>query len=332
LLRALTQNKMQQLLTCTALFETALSNFIKANTLQPNELKEAVNYILSLGGKRIRPTALLLSTALFKGRSETAMPLALATEVFHNFTLVHDDIMDNAPLRRGKTTLHEKWNNNTAILAGDVMMIMANRLLQSYTGENKEKIIALFNDTAIAVCEGQQADMNFETAAAVSISEYIQMIEQKTAVLLAASFQMGAWAAGCSANDANAMYAFGKNLGIAFQLTDDLLDVYGGEQFGKKTGGDIVSNKKTFLFLKAHELANPYEKEALLNWTQSKNETKKIAAVTAIYDQLEIKLHTSKKIETFYRLCTHAIDDLSLSDDDKLVLKELAQTIMSRNS
>src|SRR3569833_2778488 len=237
----------------------------------PAQLYEPITYILSMGGKRMRPALLLMACDLFGGDVEKALPPALAIEVFHNFTLMHDDIMDNAPLRRGKTTVHERWNQNAAILSGDVMLIEGYKLMMQVDNHILRDVLNIFNETAVGVCEGQQLDMEFETREVVGIDEYIEMIRLKTAVVLGGALKIGALIGGASADDAALLSAFGVQLGVAFQLQDDILDVYGNpEKFGKQVGGDIISNKKTYLLIKAKELANSQQKEELNNWLDLK--------------------------------------------------------------
>jgi geranylgeranyl diphosphate synthase, type II len=234
---------------------------------QPAELYEPVKYILSLGGKRIRPALVLMSCDLFAGAVESALMPAMAIELFHNFTLLHDDIMDRSELRRGKPTVHMKYNGNIAILSGDVMSILASRLMNQAPGAILYTVHDIFTQTAMQVCEGQQVDMNFEQKLVVSEQEYLHMIELKTAVLIAASLKIGATLGGSSQKDADDLYEFGRSLGIAFQLQDDLLDTYGDPDIvGKKLGTDIVDNKKTFLMMKALENASSEQKKELIGW------------------------------------------------------------------
>src|SRR5476651_2411466 len=233
----------------------------------PAELYEPISYILDLGGKRLRPSLLLMACDLFGGDVNKAIEPALAIEVFHNFTLMHDDIMDKAPLRRGKKTVHEKWNANVAILSGDAMMVEANKLMMKVDDPILRRVMDVFNETATGVCEGQQIDMSFEQRNNVLIDEYLNMIRLKTAVLLGGTLKIGAIIGGASLNDAQLLYSFGVNLGIAFQLQDDILDVYGDpEKFGKQVGGDILSNKKTYLLIKALELAKDDHLQQLNHW------------------------------------------------------------------
>ncbi len=293
---------LHQLIT-TAIAETTYP-------ASPKELYEPIRYLMSLGGKRMRPLLALMGYQLFKEDVEKAIPVALAVETFHNFTLMHDDIMDNAPLRRGNATVHEKWNTNIAILSGDVMLVEAYKWLMQLDKAVLAEVLHVFNDTAVKVCEGQQWDMNFETQPAVTIAEYTTMIEEKTAVLLAASLKMGAMAAGATAADAQHLYEFGRNMGIAFQLQDDLLDVYGDpEKFGKQVGGDIIANKKTYLLIKAIEIADGKTAETLNYWLAAKqfDATEKVAAVTAIYTQIGIDKLVKQVMDTYCQTALAAL-------------------------
>ncbi len=258
---------------------------------RPNGLYAPVRYILELGGKRLRPSICMLSAQLFSEEDTDIMAAATAIEVFHNFTLIHDDIMDNADVRRGKTTVHKKWNNNTAILSGDAAMIIAYDQLNYIPERYRIPAFKIFNQTAIEVCEGQQFDMDFEETDDVSLEEYMEMIRLKTAVLLAASMQLGALLSGASEADQQAIYEVGENLGLAFQLQDDYLDVFSNtEKFGKATGGDILNNKKTYLLIKALNGDDPSLVAELKNWLSKTdyNPDEKIAAVKEIYDKLGV--------------------------------------------
>ena len=236
-------------------------------TEQPAELYEPISYLMQLGGKRMRPVLVLIATEMFDGNVLKALDAAIGIELFHNFTLMHDDIMDKAPLRRGKPTVHAKWNESAAILSGDVMFVEAYKLMIKVEDSILREVLAIFSDTASGVCQGQQADMNFEKRDEVSLAEYLEMIRQKTAVLLAGSMQIGALIGGAVPDQANLLYEFGENLGLAFQLQDDILDVYGNpEKFGKQVGGDILSNKKTFMLIKAKELATGNTKSEIEPW------------------------------------------------------------------
>jgi geranylgeranyl diphosphate synthase, type II len=270
---------------------------------QPKSLYEPIRYLMSLGGKRLRPLLAMLSYSLYKNDTEKIAPYAAAVEAFHNFTLMHDDIMDKAPLRRGKATVHEKWNVNTAILSGDVMLVKVYDLFLSLEGDKLKDVLKIFNQCAAEVCEGQQWDMEFETKAKVTEAQYIEMIRLKTAVLLGFSLELGALLADASQDDRNALREFGINIGIGFQLKDDLLDVYADKKkFGKQVGGDIIANKKTFLLIKALEKAKGNDKAELKKWMGVKkfNATKKVKAVTAIYDKIGIPLLVEKKIEEYF--------------------------------
>jgi geranylgeranyl diphosphate synthase type II len=317
------------------LIEAALKD--KSYGASPKELYEPIDYIMSLGGKRMRPLFVLMGCDLMGGNVSKALHTALAVEIFHNFTLMHDDIMDKAPLRRGKSTVHEKWNDNIAILSGDAMMVKAYQELCKSDATLLPTLLSVFSDTAIKVCEGQQLDMNYERLSKVSISQYIKMIELKTAVLVAASFKMGALIAGANETDAHKLYEFGKHIGIAFQLQDDILDVYADtEKFGKQKGGDIVSNKKTFLLLKAIEMAdsNRHLKEELHQWIHAPSfEIKdKVQAVTAIYDFLNIKELAKKEMKKQYDAAFNSLNEIALDSSKKQTLTDIANSLMGRES
>jgi geranylgeranyl diphosphate synthase, type II len=269
----------------------------------PRELYEPITYIMSLGGKRIRPLLSLLAYGLYGKNPEEILSQAAAVEVFHNFTLMHDDIMDQAPLRRGKATVHEKWNANIAILSGDVMLVRAYDLLLGTDPKLLPEVIRLFNKTAAEVCEGQQFDMNFEAYDTVHEDEYLNMIRLKTAVLLGFALQLGAILAGAGKGDSDKLYEFGVDIGVGFQLKDDLLDVFADQaKFGKQVGGDIISNKKTFLLIKALELAKGKDAEELNHWLSLKEFDKgeKVAAVRALYEKLGIKSLTEAKMNSYF--------------------------------
>jgi geranylgeranyl diphosphate synthase type II len=300
---------------------------------QPAELYEPVTYTLSLGGKRMRPVLALLGYSLYKTDYEKALDAAVALEVFHNFTLLHDDIMDNAPLRRGKPTVWQKWGSSTAILSGDAMFIKSYELLSAYEGVLLKKLLPVFNKTALEICEGQQLDMNFETTENVSIADYLHMIELKTAVLLGAALQMGALVSGATDEDAENLYEFGKNTGIAFQLQDDILDVFGEtEKVGKQTGGDIISNKKTFLLLKAFELADKTTTGKLNDLVNEKNEQKKVEEVKEIYHLLEVKKLAEAEMQKFYNKGLSALKKVNAPAEKKKVLTDFTEQLMQRQS
>ena len=299
----------------------------------PNELYEPIEYTMELGGKRIRPTLCLLGTQLFGGEIQDAMNLAMGVEVFHNFTLVHDDIMDEAPLRRGKPTVHDKWNRDVAILSGDVMMVKAYELLCQTNSKQLHELLQLFNQTAIEVCEGQQLDMNFEERSVVSSTDYIEMIRLKTAVLLACSLKMGAINAGASPEEADLLYEFGEKIGIAFQIQDDFLDAYGDpDVFGKRVGGDIISNKKTFLLLTAIEKANEQQKENLNNLLNNEqSDTKKVEAVLNVFNELNISDFTKASMQIYFDQGMEALSKINASKEAKQPLIDLAEQLMHRS-
>jgi len=301
----------------------------------PAELYEPIRYILSLGGKRMRPALLLMACDLFGGDVQKAVSPALAIEVFHNFTLMHDDIMDNAPLRRGKTTVHERWNKNVGILSGDVMLIEGYKLMMQVEDRLLRPILDIFNETAVGVCEGQQLDMEFETRDNVTIDEYITMIRLKTAVVLGGALKIGSIIGGASPEDASLIHTFGEQLGIAFQLQDDILDVYGNpEKFGKQVGGDIMSNKKTFLLIKAFELADDQQSGKLKKWLTKaqSDQQEKVNSVTAIYDQLQVRVHAENAMHAYADKAFRALDAINLPDDHKQYLRNFADGLMVREN
>ncbi|MBL7882496.1 MAG: polyprenyl synthetase family protein [Bacteroidia bacterium] len=290
---------------------------------------------MSLGGKRMRPVLVLMACDFFDGDVAKAIHPALAIEIFHNFTLVHDDIMDNAPLRRNQPTVHEKWNSNIAILSGDAMMVKAYQEICKVEQQLLPEVLSVFNDTALKVCEGQQMDMNFETLSKVSIPTYLKMIELKTAVLLGGALKIGALVGGARTEDAEQLYVFGKHIGIAFQLQDDILDVYADtEKFGKQKGGDIIANKKTYLMLKAMEMAesNRYMKEELQQWIAAPqfNPAEKVDAVTNIYNFLNVKELARNEMKKQYDIAIKALKTIPVSDDKKNMLTSFADSLMVR--
>lgn len=300
---------------------------------KPENLYKPIAYILQLGGKRLRPILTLMAADIFGVDYKKALDAAMTVEVFHNFSLVHDDIMDDAPLRRGKQTVHEKWDVNTGILSGDAMLIEAYRWLESYEDKEFKKLVKLFSETALQVCEGQQYDVDFETRDDVSIAEYLIMIEYKTAVLVAAAMKMGAIIAETTDENQNLIYDFGRNLGIAFQLQDDYLDAFGDPKtFGKQVGGDIIENKKTFLFLKAYELANKEEKDSLeqLFSIQPNNTKDKIASVKGIYQDTKADVLTKEAIEEYTNRAFKILDTLSIPTNKKEQLQQFGIGLMNR--
>ncbi|MGO4875677.1 polyprenyl synthetase family protein [Pedobacter psychrotolerans] len=319
-----TTEQLQQIL------DTAIQNLRFPD--QPRQLYDPITYIINLGGKRIRPLLVLMATELFGKDAHDAIHAAMAIEVFHNFTLVHDDIMDNAPLRRGKATVHEKWSTNTAILSGDVMMVEANKNLAKVNPIFLKDVLDTFNATAQGVCEGQQLDMEFENRDDVSIEDYINMIRLKTAVLLGGALKLGAIIAGASEKDADLIYQFGENIGIAFQLQDDILDVYADpEKFGKQVGGDIIANKKTFLLLKALSKTDSF---VLQNWINRKDfeSQEKIQAVTEIYNELGIPDEAEKEMKKYAAIAFENLNEISASPIYKQDLHQLAEQILKRNN
>lgn len=299
---------------------------------KPADLYAPIDYILSLGGKRMRPILLLLSYQLYKKDIKLALKPAIAIEVFHNFTLLHDDIMDKAPVRRGQSTVHTKWNENVAILSGDAMLIQAYQYLSELPKDSLMACLPVFNTMALKVCEGQQFDMDFEIQAEVDLESYLKMIEYKTAVLLGASLKMGAIIGGGDAKDAENLYEFGRKIGIAFQLKDDLLDVFGDtDAFGKQLGGDIIANKKTCLYLKALSLSEGDEKMKLVNLysSHSINQTEKVQKVKQLYTSLEIEVHINDLISEYY---DDAMKSLNAIDKETLELEKFAALLKNRES
>lgn len=302
---------------------------------KPYGLYEPIEYILSLGGKRLRPAITLMACNLYSDDVMQAVNPALGLEIFHNFTLLHDDIMDHAPIRRGKPTVHVKWDENTAILSGDVMQIEAYKWVAETPEKHLKKTLDLFSKTAAEICEGQQYDMEFEDKLSVEIDDYIEMIRLKTAVLIAAGCQIGGWIGGATDEDAQNLYDFGLNIGLAFQLKDDLLDVYGNEEtFGKKIGGDILCNKKTYLLIHALKLAkgkNAADLNFWLNNYDSNEEKTKILAVTEIYNQLNLKQICEERMDFYYEHALSKLKQVSIEENKKTELIKLAEVLMSRN-
>jgi geranylgeranyl diphosphate synthase type II len=299
----------------------------------PAELYDPIKYMMSLGGKRFRPLLTLISASIYTNEWETAIKPAMAVEVFHNFTLMHDDIMDRAPLRRGELTVHEKWNANTAILSGDVMLIRAYDLLLDIPKDRLRLVLQRFNQTAGEVCEGQQLDMNFETRWNVSEEEYLEMIRLKTSVLLGFALELGGIIGGADEKSIKLLYSAGENIGIGFQLKDDLLDVYGDpSKFGKQVGGDIISNKKTFLLIEALSRASGDTLAELQKWiameTFEKND--KVNAVRNIYETLDIRSFTEQKIKAYFTRGIDSLKQLDIDNDRKIFLLEFVQQLVER--
>jgi geranylgeranyl diphosphate synthase, type II len=301
---------------------------------EPRELYEPITYILSLGGKRIRPVMLLMTVDMYDGDLEMAMPAALGVEIFHNFSLVHDDIMDRAPLRRGKSTVHEKWNANSAILSGDTMLVKAYEQFFRLPVPLIKPALEIFSQTATGVCEGQQMDMNFEEKPDVSIREYIEMIRLKTAVLIGAALKLGSLVAAAPAEDQDLLFDFGIHTGLLFQLRDDLLDTYGNaEVFGKKQYGDILTNKKTFLYLKALEFSSGKDRIRLadLYANPSIDPDVKVKKVLKYFEAANVKNQTEDKINEHYALAQKAFNALKVPEEKKVPLKNYTEQLMGRN-
>ena len=302
---------------------------------QPTELYEPIRYIMALEGKRLRPTLALLAYQLFRDDSTSPSVLqpVLAVEVFHNFSLMHDDIMDQAPLRRGRPTVHEQWNSNVAILSGDVMLVKAYELLLHAAPEKLPKVLTAFNRCATEVCEGQQWDMNFETTSEVSEADYLRMIRQKTAVLLGFSLQLGGLLADADEPTTQALYELGVNIGIGFQLEDDLLDVYADQtKFGKQPGGDIIANKKTFLLIKALEKANDGQHVKLVDWLSrpSFDKEEKVREVTLLYDQLNIRTLTETAMNEYFWQGLAQLAQIKVEDARKQPLRTFIEHLIHR--
>ena len=298
----------------------------------PRSLFDPITYTLSLGGKRIRPALALMACDLFGGKNEDVLQPALGLEVFHNFTLLHDDLMDEADRRRDKPTVHKLWNPNVAILSGDAMLICAYQLVAK---ANDKAILELFSRTALEICAGQQYDMEFESRSDVTEEEYLEMIRLKTAVLLACALKVGAMIGGASAADADALYDYGIHIGLAFQLQDDLLDVYGDPKtFGKNIGGDILCNKKTFLLINALSAASEEQRQVMEDWMARKtyDAQEKIAAFANLYNELSIRDLTERRIEDYYRMANEDLARLSIAPETLSVLKGTCDRLMKRKS
>lgn len=300
---------------------------------KPESLYEPIKYVLSMGGKRIRPTLMLLAYNLYKENPEDILMNACALETYHNYTLLHDDLMDNADMRRGHLTVHKKWNDNTAILSGDSMLVLAfQRMMQCDTKHLKD-ILALFTVTALEIGEGQQYDMEFETRNDVKEEEYIEMIRLKTSVLLACALKIGAILADASAEDADNLYKFGEQIGLAFQLQDDYLDVYGDSKvFGKEIGGDITSNKKTYMLINAFNKANDAQREELTRWVSARDfdRNEKVDAVTRLYNEIGIDQLAQDKIAYYFAQSKKFLDAVNVPEEKKEELRKYAQKMMKR--
>ena len=303
---------------------------IQYNT-EPHNLYDPIRYILSIGGKRIRPALMLMGYNLYREDIDTIINNALALETYHNFTLLHDDLMDKSDLRRGNPTVHKKWNDNTAILSGDTMLILAYSLFNQ--GAKNEQALSAFIDATLGVCEGQQHDIDFETRSDVTEEEYMEMIRQKTSLLLGYALKIGAIFGGADEEDAENLYTFGEKMGLAFQLQDDLLDVYGDpKEFKKKLGGDIVDNKKTFMLINAMQLANEEQKNELKRWISEKdcNADEKITAVTHIYNIIGIKELALQKIKELFAIALQSLEKVKVADEKKVELRNFANKLLGR--
>ena len=300
---------------------------------KPNGLYEPIKYVLSMGGKRIRPTLMLLAYNLYKDNPENILMPACALETYHNYTLLHDDLMDNADVRRGKTTVHRKWNANTAILSGDSMLVLAYERMSKCGDKYLKDVLGVFTETALEIGEGQQYDMDFETRNDVTEDEYIEMIRLKTSVLLACAIKIGAILADAPAEDQKNLYKFGELIGLAFQLQDDYLDVYGDTKvFGKKIGGDITSNKKTYMLIKAFNMANTEQRKELEKWIGAEefDRDEKVAAVTRLYNEIGIDKLALKKIEYYFEQSRKYLDAVNVDSSRKAELALYAQKMMKR--
>jgi geranylgeranyl diphosphate synthase type II len=316
------------------LFAAHLNSYSSAlQNREPAELYEPEAYILTLGGKRVRPLLALVGCDLFGRDAALALNSALAVELFHNFSLIHDDILDAAPLRRNKPTVHTRWNTNIAILSGDVMLVKAFQVLTEYDASIFKKLSTLLQKTSIEVCEGQQQDMNFENAKEVTVEQYLKMIEYKTAVLLGCSLQMGAIVAEASTTAQEHLYEFGKNLGIAFQLNDDLLDAFAqnGSSFGKQPGGDIISNKKTFLLLKALALSNDQQKKEIERLMNLQNKEEKIKGMISIFETLDVRKHCIAEADRYTHIAIDCLEKISADPSKKQKLKNFAVELLQRD-
>lgn len=316
-------------------YQEFISDYLKSQyeIKEPKNLYEPIHYILDLGGKRIRPVLTLMTAEIFDANYKKALPAALAVEVFHNFSLVHDDIMDDAPLRRGQATVHEKWNINTGILSGDAMLILAYQYFEKYEPKIFRKLAKLFSKTALQVCEGQQWDVDFEIRDDVTIPDYLKMIEYKTAVLVAAAMKMGAIIAQTSKENAKLIYDFGLNLGLAFQLQDDYLDAFGDpETFGKQVGGDIIENKKTYLYLKAVEFSSKEEAQQLTHLfsIQPDDNSDKISSVKEIFNSSGASKATQDAIQEFTFKAFEIVEKMNIDNDKKSILRTFGENLMGR--
>ena len=303
---------------------------IKLNNT-PKELYDPIRYVLKMKSKRVRPILAILAYKLVNRNWEKIIKPCLSLELFHNFTLIHDDIMDKAPIRRGKKTIHEKWNKNIGILSGDLLMILAYNMLSGLPKNMLSKTIIRFNEVSIKVCEGQQLDMNYQKLNHINEKQYLEMIRLKTATLIGLSLELGGYLAKMNTNEIKTLYKIGELFGIGFQLSDDLLDVYGDKNFGKKIGGDILENKNTFLSVKAYELSKKDDRENLDYWKKNNKSSKeKIKKITEIFNKLNLKKITEKKIKIFFDLAYKKLDYLKIKEFDKEELKNYLNLLFER--
>ena len=312
-------------------------NYIKSFRLKetPVGLYEPINYLLKLGGKRVRPQLTLMATDIFGGNLKKSLPSALSVELFHNFTLMHDDIMDDAPLRRGQQTVHERWNINTGILAGDTMLVQAYQSLEAYPDELFGKLTRLLSQTAVQVCEGQQFDLDFETQSETTIEEYLEMIRLKTAVLVGCALKMGAYISVVDQSEAQKLYDFGVKLGMAFQIQDDFLDAFGdSETFGKQLGGDIIENKKTILYHKALSMASFKQKDQLREWFQANkkfnNQVDKVLIVKKLFKETGAAEASQKLMQYYTKEAFNILDTLAINSEKKQLLIDFSNKLMQR--
>lgn len=315
----------EAILTFNEFLDSYKKDHLKSRLLKP------VDYILSLGGKRLRPAIVVWINQLYKGNINDGLLGALAVEMFHNFSLVHDDIMDEAPLRRGKETVHSKWGNNTAILSGDAMLVLVYKILSQLDEAKLKSSLELFNDAALNVCEGQQLDMDFEELSSIKMEEYLTMIGLKTGDLLGASFALGALLSGASQVDIEHLYSFGKKTGIAFQLQDDILDLYGDQKkVGKQTGGDIIANKKTALWIRAFEKADSRQKAIFEKMRTEANSTTKVEMATHLFDQLDVRSNAETIKSEYQKEAFDHLEEINLDDTSKKMIKAFAEDLLNR--
>ncbi len=318
-----------------AAYSTLLENEINRLDFPktPSNLYDPLRYFMQLGGKRLRPVLTFLGAELFGLNKEAVLNAALSVEVFHNFTLIHDDIMDEAPLRRAKETVHTKWNHNIAILSGDVLFVMAYQLLAKQDPKHLAELLNLFNRTAQEVCEGQQMDMDFESRSDVSIDEYVEMIRLKTSVLLGCALELGAIVAEATNEDRQHLYDFGQHLGIAFQIQDDILDLYADpDKFGKQVGGDVISNKKTLLNLRAKELANPIQRELLSQLENEQDLILKVSKTRDLFSDIGAREACEIEMQKHYDFAMNSLKQINVADQNKLSLIALADFVMQRDN